>query len=109
MNIVTGVGDNNGAGPLLGSASVNVPQMGEKRRRAILPTKRDTAKKKSGVDSLLKSISLQEEIVDSRREGIPGKLRNFSVVQPLWRTASHFLRQIAISAFDYRLLQVAGQ
>ncbi|XP_011062977.1 PREDICTED: short transient receptor potential channel 4-like [Acromyrmex echinatior] len=52
--IVTGVGDNNGAGPLLGSASVNAPQMGEKRRRAILPTKRDTTEKKSGADSLLK-------------------------------------------------------
>lgn len=54
VNIVTGVGDNNGAGPLLRSASVNAPQMGEKRRRTILPTKRDTTEKKSGADCLLK-------------------------------------------------------
>jgi len=46
VNIVTGIGDNNGAGPLLGSASVNAPQMGDKHRRPILPTKRDTIKKK---------------------------------------------------------------
>ena len=81
VNIVTGVGDNNGAGPLLGSASVNAPQMGEKRRRTILPTKRDTTEKKSGADCLLKvDLTAERDSVDSWWEGIPGKFRNFSGV-----------------------------
>jgi len=80
VNIVTGVGNNNGASPLLGSASVNAPQMGEKRRRAILPTKRDTTEKKSGADSLLKvDFIVGRKIVDLRRERISGKFRNFLV------------------------------
>lgn len=41
-NIVTGVGGNNGSVPLSVAASVNAPQMGDKRRRPILRTKRET-------------------------------------------------------------------
>lgn len=85
MNIVTGVGDNNGAGPLLRLASVNAPQMGEKRRRAILPTKRDTAEKKSGVDSLLKVDAGRDCGLTAGRDS--GKIQNFGrstiVVVPL--------------------------
>ncbi|KAG7190878.1 hypothetical protein KM043_006939 [Ampulex compressa] len=51
-NIVTGAGDNNGPAPLLGTASVNAPQMGDKRRRSILRTKRDTFEKKEADSSL---------------------------------------------------------
>jgi len=102
VNIVTGVGDNNGAGPLLELASVNAPQMGEKRRRAILPTKRDTTEKKSGVDSLLKV-----DLAAGRDCGFTGG-KEFRE-SPEFRSFNHcgrflcarFLKQIAVSAIDY--------
>lgn len=90
MNIVTGVGDNNGTGPLLGSASVNVPQMGEKRRRAILPTKRDTAKKKSGVDSL------KVELTAGRDRGLTAR-RNSGKAQKFFGRSTIMAYRLAFS------------
>lgn len=54
---MTSADGNNGVGPLSDPVSVNAPQMGDKRRRPILPTKRDTTEKKGSRYRSEKSIS----------------------------------------------------
>lgn len=59
---MTSADGNNGVGPLSDPVSVNAPQMGDKRRRPILPTKRDTTEKK-GADIAPKSRFLPFSLV----------------------------------------------
>lgn len=59
----------NGAGPLLESASVNAPQMGDKHRRPILSTKRDTTEKEEEpIVAFRKSILPQEDSTDTGKK-----------------------------------------
>lgn len=82
--------------------------MGEKRRRAILPTKRDTTEKKSGADSLLK-VDLTTGRDRGKKEFRESpEFFGHSTIMAISRFAFSYANRY-FRYFDYRQLSVAGQ